>query len=215
MPTSELDTINKSYIAFSGGVDSTALALLMPDAIPVFTDTGWEFPETYAHIDKFEAVTGREVIRVKQHQYPGGIPQYIRERKFMPSHGARYCTRLFKSNHSTHSSPTTQVHSTLPSAPMKNSALVISQKALSSSTRFANATLTALIALPSVLITICYHATLSTWHAEDARAVFTSVSQRYAQCAHLSPTSWMNCKHSKKTYRTHVKIFSQCFQTHL
>jgi hypothetical protein len=86
----------RSYIAFSGGVDSTALALLMPDAILVFTDTCWEFPETYAHIDKFEAVTGREVIRVKQHQYPGGIPQYIRERKFMPSHGARYCTRLFK-----------------------------------------------------------------------------------------------------------------------
>ena len=36
------------YVALSGGVDSTALALLMPDAELVFTDTGWEFPELCA-----------------------------------------------------------------------------------------------------------------------------------------------------------------------
>lgn len=41
-----------NYVAFSGGIDSTALALAMPDAIPVFTDTGWEFDELYAHIEK-------------------------------------------------------------------------------------------------------------------------------------------------------------------
>ena len=40
------------YVALSGGVDSTALALLMPDAELVFTDTGWEFPELYAHLDR-------------------------------------------------------------------------------------------------------------------------------------------------------------------
>lgn len=83
-----------TFIAFSGGVDSTALALLTPDGQPVFTDTGWEFPELYAHIEKFESVTGREVIRIKSKH--GSIPEYIRKSKFMPGHASRYCTRLFK-----------------------------------------------------------------------------------------------------------------------
>lgn len=85
-----------NIVAFSGGVDSTALALLMEDATPVFTDTGWEFPELYAHIARFEEVTGREVVRVTHPRYPGGLPQYIREAKFLPNHGARFCTRMFK-----------------------------------------------------------------------------------------------------------------------
>src|SRR3990167_3509292 len=80
-------------VAFSGGIDSTALALLNPDAQPVFTDTGWEFPELYAHIERFEAVTGRQVLRLKHEQ---SLPEYIRERSFMPNHGARFCTRIFK-----------------------------------------------------------------------------------------------------------------------
>ena len=84
-----------NIVAFSGGVDSTALALLMPDATPVFTDTGWEFPHVYDHIKRFEKVTGREVVRLVNDKY-GGIPEYIRHAKFMPNHGARWCTRMFK-----------------------------------------------------------------------------------------------------------------------
>ena len=84
------------YVAFSGGVDSTALALLMPDAKLLFTDTGWEFPHLYEHIERFEQVTGREVARIVNKDYPGGIPEYIAKRRFMPNHGARWCTRLFK-----------------------------------------------------------------------------------------------------------------------
>lgn len=83
------------YIAFSGGADSTALAILMEDAIPAFTDTGWEFPELYAHIDKFERVTGREVVWVTSTKY-GSLPDYIRATKFLPGHRARFCTRMFK-----------------------------------------------------------------------------------------------------------------------
>ena len=83
------------YVAFSGGVDSTALALLMPDATPIFTDTGWEFDHVYAHLDRFEQVTGRQVIRIKNDKYDG-IPGRIKHRKFMPSHGARWCTTKFK-----------------------------------------------------------------------------------------------------------------------
>lgn len=81
------------YVALSGGVDSTALALLMADAVPVFTDTGAEFPETYAHLARFEDVTGRAIVRV---QRDGGLLEYIERARFLPSHGARYCTRLFK-----------------------------------------------------------------------------------------------------------------------
>jgi hypothetical protein len=85
-----------SYVAFSGGIDSTSLALLMLDAQPVFTDTGWEFPELYAHIAKFEEVTGREVLRIKNERFPGGIPERARYWHFLPNHGARYCTFDFK-----------------------------------------------------------------------------------------------------------------------
>lgn len=84
------------FVAFSGGKDSTALALLVPDAIPVFTDTQWEHRQLYAHIEKFEEVTGREVVRIRHPDWPGGLPQYIREHKFFPNYGARYCTVRFK-----------------------------------------------------------------------------------------------------------------------
>jgi hypothetical protein len=82
-----------TYVAFSGGKDSTALALLLPDATPVFTDTGWEFDAIYEHLDKFEQVTGRAVVRVRPDET---LPQYIARSKFMPGHAARYCTRKFK-----------------------------------------------------------------------------------------------------------------------
>jgi len=83
-----------NYVAFSGGKDSTALALLMPKSIPVFTDTGAEFPELYAHIEKFEQVTGREVVKLQSHL--GTLLDYIKSSKFMPGHRARYCTVKFK-----------------------------------------------------------------------------------------------------------------------
>lgn len=81
------------YVAFSGGVDSTALALMFPEAVPIFTDTGWEFPELYAHIAKFESATGRAVHRIT----PGEtLPEAILRQKFFPNHGARWCTRTMK-----------------------------------------------------------------------------------------------------------------------
>lgn len=85
-----------SFVAMSGGVDSTALALLEQDAQLLFTDTGWEFPEMYAQIEKFERVTGRTVVRLKNHQFPGGIPESARAYNFLPNFNARWCTRQFK-----------------------------------------------------------------------------------------------------------------------
>ena len=84
------------YVALSGGIDSTALALLMYEAELVFTDTGDEFPELYAHLNKIEAVTGRPITCITHPDWPGGLPQYVEHAKFLPNHGARFCTRMFK-----------------------------------------------------------------------------------------------------------------------
>jgi len=65
----------KKFVAFSGGKDSTALALLMEDAQLIFTDTKWEYPEVYQHLDKFEQITGREVLRLTHPDYPGGLTE--------------------------------------------------------------------------------------------------------------------------------------------
>ena len=81
--------------AFSGGIDSTALALLMPEAVPVFTDTGWEFDALYQHIAHFESVTGRKVERLRNAKFDS-IPERARHSAFLPNHGARYCTQEFK-----------------------------------------------------------------------------------------------------------------------
>lgn len=85
----------RRFVSFSGGKDSTALALLEPDATPIFCDTGWEFPDIYAHIEKFERVTGRRVVRVQNAKH-ATIPDQIRDWLFFPNHGARWCTREFK-----------------------------------------------------------------------------------------------------------------------
>lgn len=64
----------KKYVAsFSGGKDSTAMVLrLIEERRPldeiVFFDTGWEFPQMYDHIAKFEAFTGRTVTRLRPPQ---------------------------------------------------------------------------------------------------------------------------------------------------
>lgn len=88
--------MTQQFVAFSGGKDSTALALLYPDAIPVLTDTKWEHGPLYDHVAKFERVTGRKVVRIVNKDFPGGLPEYIIHAKFFPNHSARYCTRMFK-----------------------------------------------------------------------------------------------------------------------
>lgn len=89
------------YISLSGGIDSTALALMMPTAQLIFADTGDEFPELYAHLDKFESVTRRKVIRIQGRVVKDALvfdtlPEYEVRSHFLPGHGSRYCTRMFK-----------------------------------------------------------------------------------------------------------------------
>ena len=59
----------KHIASFSGGKDSTAMTLrLIAEGAPldeiVFFDTGWEFPQMYAHIERFEQFTGWKVTRL-------------------------------------------------------------------------------------------------------------------------------------------------------
>jgi len=84
---------NARIIAFSGGADSTALALIEKEGIPVFTDTGWEFAETYQHILSFESKTQRIVTRISMGDT---LPNVISQWRFLPGHKSRFCTRISK-----------------------------------------------------------------------------------------------------------------------
>jgi hypothetical protein len=84
-------------VSFSGGKDSTALAILEDDAIPIFVDTGWEFDEIYQHIEKFEKITGRKVTKLSGKElYGENLPESIKRQRFLPGFKARWCTRMHK-----------------------------------------------------------------------------------------------------------------------
>ena len=59
----------KQVVSLSGGKDSTAMLLMMLERgeqvdEAMFFDTGWEFPDMYAHIDKLAKDTGVKVTRL-------------------------------------------------------------------------------------------------------------------------------------------------------
>ena len=69
-PDCHTPTPCQNVISFSGGKDSTAMALLMlekgePIHSIVAFDTGWEFPQMYEHWDKFERYTGLKITVLK------------------------------------------------------------------------------------------------------------------------------------------------------
>lgn len=59
----------------------------------VFADTGWEAPETYAHLAELERILGLTIARVG---VPGGMRAKIRERAGFPARTQRWCTRMLK-----------------------------------------------------------------------------------------------------------------------
>jgi len=100
----------KRFIAFSGGVESTAMCLLYgKGATAVFTDTGSEHAEMYKRIDKVEKalieIHGRDfnLIRLRADVKIKGkkvdsLTDCISEKMYFPSASTRYCTELFKVN---------------------------------------------------------------------------------------------------------------------
>lgn len=97
----------KKFLAFSGGVESSAMCVLFADqAQPIFTDTGFEQDEMYERLNMFEGrisqIHGKEIkiirIRAENVENTGAntLQEYIKARKFYPSFRSRFCTRLFK-----------------------------------------------------------------------------------------------------------------------
>ena len=91
---------DREFISFSGGVESTTMALMFGHkATPIFADTGFEHPEMYERLDHVEKVlrgvhgNSFKVVRVVPDET---LPAYIRRMKFYPSPVARFCTRMFK-----------------------------------------------------------------------------------------------------------------------
>lgn len=81
----------------SGGKDSAALLIALQEAgIPftaVFADTGWEAPETYAHLETMEQVLGITIHRVG---FPGGMRAKVLARASFPARMQRWCTKELK-----------------------------------------------------------------------------------------------------------------------
>lgn len=97
----------KRFIAFSGGVESSAMCVLYgKEATPIFTDAGWEHKPMVARIDLVEKalkiIHGEQfhIIRIKpenmENTGANSLPEYIAKRKYAPSPMARFCTRLGK-----------------------------------------------------------------------------------------------------------------------
>lgn len=98
----------KKFIAFSGGVESTTMALLYgKGATAVFTDTGSEHAYMYDRINKVEKILAEhhngdfKLLRLTasvtaKGEKVGSLTDYVSRMRFFPSGGDRYCTRLFK-----------------------------------------------------------------------------------------------------------------------
>lgn len=83
-------------VSVSGGKDSAAVALALREAeVPfrmVFADTGWEAPETYAHLDYLREKIGPiDVVGVD-----GGMAGTIRKNARFASRMQRWCTKELK-----------------------------------------------------------------------------------------------------------------------
>lgn len=97
------------YISFSGGVESTTMCILYgKGAKAIFCDTGSEHKELYERIDNAEKILKSihgeefEIIRVKANvttklkRFVHSLKEYILDYLYMPTSGARFCTRIFK-----------------------------------------------------------------------------------------------------------------------
>jgi hypothetical protein len=100
--------MKKTFISFSGGVESTAMCLLYgKGATAIFCDTGSEHRKMYERLNYVENMLKAyhcgdfELVRIKpKKQYKGkeynSLTEYIKAVKFFPSGQRRFCTADFK-----------------------------------------------------------------------------------------------------------------------
>ena len=98
----------KRFIAFSGGVESSAMCILYgKGATAIFTDTGSEHAEMYRRIDRMETALKEihngdfQLIRLcasvtAKGEKVNSLTEYVNMMQFFPSGADRFCTRMFK-----------------------------------------------------------------------------------------------------------------------
>lgn len=98
----------KRYISFSGGVESTTMCILYgKGATAIWVDTGAEHQYMYERMDLVESKLIElhkgdfNLVRLKastkyKGEYYDSLEKLIVAQKYMPSTGARFCTRIFK-----------------------------------------------------------------------------------------------------------------------
>ena len=92
----------KSFISFSGGVESSTMCVLFGNkADAIFADTGFEHQQIYDRIEIVEKWVQKfhrpdfKIYKVKNEK-DGTLPEYILKSHFYPNFKTRYCTRMFK-----------------------------------------------------------------------------------------------------------------------
>jgi len=87
-------------LLFSGGKDSTALALLLLelgiDFIALFADTGWEHPLTYGYIWGAAETFLQGRLRIIRSAKYDGFMDLVVKRKMIPGKQSRFCTEELK-----------------------------------------------------------------------------------------------------------------------
>ncbi|HDH44777.1 MAG TPA: hypothetical protein ENG66_05235 [Thermococcus sp.] len=95
----------EKYLSYGGGVNSTALLLLLTEKGEnfevVFVDTGVEYPETYEYIEYlktlgFEITVLKPKVKGKNGKFYDNLYEYCYDHKFLPSIYLRWCTYRFK-----------------------------------------------------------------------------------------------------------------------
>jgi len=91
------DDAVKRFVSFSGGADSTALAIYLADKgedfTLVFADTGAELPETYWIVPRVARALGKPLVVVSG---PTFYQRLVGWGFLLPSAGIRWCTRELK-----------------------------------------------------------------------------------------------------------------------
>jgi len=87
------------YLAFGGGVNSTALYLLLlamgVEFKAVFIDHGGDPDYTYSYVKLLET-RGFKITTIKAKSNDLTLPEYIWYKKMIPSRQMRWCTDRFK-----------------------------------------------------------------------------------------------------------------------
>jgi 3'-phosphoadenosine 5'-phosphosulfate sulfotransferase (PAPS reductase)/FAD synthetase len=95
----------RHLLALSGGKDSAALAVYMREKYPdlpleyIFIDSGCELPETYAYLDRIEAVLDIKVekIGIQEKRNRKDFDWWLKRKNYyLPSPRNRWCTEVLK-----------------------------------------------------------------------------------------------------------------------